>query len=83
VVNVAWPELNVPVPSVVKPSLKTTVPDGVPDPGALAVTVAVKVTDCPDTDGLADEETAILLPHCLMVCVTTPEMLGSKKSLPL
>ncbi len=43
VLNVATPELlSVPVPSVVDPSMKVTVPVGVPDD---PVTVAVKVTD--------------------------------------
>src|SRR5213078_4106364 len=47
VTNVAWPEpFRVPVPRVLEPSLKVTVPVGVPAPGLLAVTVAVKVTDC-------------------------------------
>ena len=32
------------VPSVVAPSLNVTIPDGVPDPGAIVVTVAVNVT---------------------------------------
>jgi len=59
VVKVALPELRVPVPSVVDPSLNVTVPVGVPEPGAVAVTVAVSVTDCPKTDGLTDEMTAV------------------------
>ena len=41
VVKVALPLLSVPVPRVVDPSLKVTVPVGVPP---LEVTVAVKVT---------------------------------------
>jgi len=44
VVNVAG-LLSVPVPRTVVPSLKVTVPVGVPAPGATALTVAVKVTD--------------------------------------
>src|SRR5438874_11716111 len=46
----------------VPPSRKVTVPAGVPAPGLLAVTVAVKVTDCPDTDGLAEELTGVVVP---------------------
>src|SRR5438876_12295122 len=46
----------------VLPSLKVTFPVGVPEPGLLAVTVAVKVTDCPDTDGLAEELTDVVVP---------------------
>ena len=45
VVSVATPEpFKVPVPRLVAPSRKVTVPVGVPVPGATAVTVAVKVT---------------------------------------
>ena len=56
VVNVAIPEPpKVPVPSAVDPSMKVTMPVGIPEPGATAVIVAVKVTDWPNTDGLADE----------------------------
>jgi hypothetical protein len=48
VLMVATPEpLSVPVPIVAAPSFKVTVPDGVPEPGAAAATVAVNVTDCP------------------------------------
>ena len=39
---------------VVAPSLKVTVPVGVPEPGAFALTVAVNVTDWPNTDGLTE-----------------------------
>ena len=35
--------------------LNWTVPVGVPAPGATAVTVAVNVTDWPNTDGLTEE----------------------------
>ena len=43
---VAIPDaLSVPVPMLVAPSKKSTVPVGVPLAGATAVTVAVKVTD--------------------------------------
>src|SRR6185312_3701703 len=37
--------LRVPLPIGLMPSKKSTVPVGVPAPGAMAVTVAVKVTD--------------------------------------
>ena len=40
-------------------SRKVTVPVGVPEPGAEAETVAVKVTDWPKTEGLAEDTTAI------------------------
>ena len=56
VVNVACPTLRVPVPRIVGPSKNATVPVGVPD---RAVTVAVKVTDCPALEGFNDEVKAV------------------------
>jgi len=59
VVNVATPlPFSVPVPSVVEPSLKVTVPEGTPLP---AVTVAVNVTGWLNTEGLDDELTAVVV----------------------
>ena len=42
--------LSVPVPSVVVPLVKVTVPVGVPMPETTGVTVAVKVTDRPEVE---------------------------------
>ena len=57
VVRVACPEpFRVAVPRVAAPSLKTTVPVGVP---AELVTVAVKVTDCPRLEGFREETRAV------------------------
>ena len=53
------------VPSIVK----VTVPVGVPEPGATAVTDAVKVTAWPDTEGLAEEVTVVVL-MALTFCVS-------------
>ena len=50
--------LSAPVPRVVAPSEKVTVPVGVPLPGALALTVSVKVTAWPETDDGVTETTA-------------------------
>ena len=62
VVNVACPEVMVTLAArVVAPSVKVTVPLGVPAPGATAATVAMKVTVWPNTDGLGDELTVVLL----------------------
>jgi hypothetical protein len=55
------PEAKVPVPRVVTPSLNVTVPVDVPDPGAIATTVAVNVTDVPDDDGLEDDATVVVV----------------------
>src|SRR5438876_737912 len=72
VTNVPWPEPSrVPVPRMVEPSLKVTVPVGVPAPGLFAFTVAVNVTACPDSDGLAEELTSVAEPG-LVVVVEAP-----------
>ena len=57
VLNAAWPEASTDTEdaSTVAPSRKVTDPVGVPEPD---VTVAVKVTDWPNTDGFGDDETA-------------------------
>jgi len=52
---------NEQLPMTVTPSRKFTVPVGLPAPGAVTVTVAVKVTDCPNTDGFADELRLVLV----------------------
>src|SRR5439155_726258 len=49
------PLLRVALPSVVEPSLKVTVPVGVPAIEPAAEAVAVNVTACPDTTDAADE----------------------------
>src|SRR6516164_7164382 len=58
VVNVAAQLLSVPVPSVIVPSLKVTVPVGVP---LETVTVAVKVTAWPLSDGFREGATEVKL----------------------
>ena len=75
VVNVAIPPLRVPVPIGLPPSRKVTAPIGVPAPGAIAETVAVKVTDWPNTDGFADEVTVVAVFALFTTCglpVTDP-----------
>jgi hypothetical protein len=74
VVNVALPELKAAVARVEAPSRKVTVPVGVPDPGATALTVAVNVTDWPNTDGFTDEVTAVELLALLTVWVMGAEV---------
>src|SRR5256885_10691493 len=75
VLNAAVPALSVPVPTVVAPSLKVTVPVGVPTPGVTAVTVAENVTDWPYTDGLSDEPSAVSLLALLTDWVPTADVL--------
>ena len=81
-VMIAWLLRSVPVPSEIVPSLKVTVPLGVPEVAGL--TVAVNVTDCPDTEGFAEEtsvvDVAAALP--LMVWVSTGEVLPVKLASP-
>ena len=82
-VKVAVPPLRVPVPRVVVPSLNVTGPEGVPAPGALAVTVAVKVTDWPKTDGLADEVRTVVVASLFTVWVNDGDALPVKFVSPL
>ena len=59
VVKVACPDpLSEPEPSVLAPSLKVTVPNGIPP---LELTTAVNITDCPNADGLIEEETVVVV----------------------
>src|SRR3954454_4194826 len=72
VVNVATPAANAPVPSVVPPSTKSTTPLGVP---ALDVTVAVKVTTSPKTDGLCEDASAVVVLAWPTTCATVFDVL--------
>jgi hypothetical protein len=61
VLNWAVPPLKLTVTGAPPSTANCTVPVGVPDPGAVGVTVAVKVTVCPNTEGLADEVTPVVV----------------------
>jgi hypothetical protein len=61
--NVATPPDTVPLPIAEPPSKNVTVPVGVPDPD-VGVTVAVNMTDCPITVGLAELATAVVVGTC-------------------
>jgi hypothetical protein len=78
VLYAAWPPTSGAVASVVPASWKVTVPVGVPEPGALALTVAVNVTDCPGAEGFTEETTVVLLPSWLTVCDNVVEVLPVK-----
>ena len=54
-------------PSVIAPSLNVTVPFGVPDPGALVVTVAANVTVWLKYDGFRDDVTEVEVAALLTV----------------
>ena len=83
--KVAWVPLRLLVARGVAPSLKVTVPLGVPEPGAAALTVAVKVTDWPKTDGLVEEVSVVVELAGLTVWVSGEAVLSlrSKLTLPL
>ena len=74
----ALPPVSVLLPRVVEPSLKVTVPVGVPLPGAPAETVAVKVTDWPKTEGFADDATEVVVASLVTVSVRTDDALPVK-----
>ena len=57
----ALPPLSATVVRAVDPSMKVTVPVGVPVMGATPLTVAVKVRAAPYTDGLFEETTLMVL----------------------
>ena len=63
-------------------SENVTVPVGGTGPGGFTVTVAVKVTSCPTTDGLGDEDTVMVEAACWTTCVSPPS-LGPKFVSPL
>ena len=84
VANVAFPVASsAPVPSVVAPSRNVTVPVGTVVPEA-GVTVAVKVTDCPTVDGLADDVTAVVVDTsaAFTTCDNADDVLAAKLVLP-
>jgi hypothetical protein len=80
VANVATPEaFSVPVPSAAEPSLKVTVPVGVPALTAAFDTVAMNVTCCPVVAVLGAAATAVVVDIPTTISVTiTVEVLPKK-----
>jgi hypothetical protein len=70
VLKVAIPLLRVPVPNVVLPSLKVTVPVA-----AEGETVAVKVTETPAADGFDDEVRVTVVVALFTVWVSAEDVL--------
>ena len=70
-------------PRLLLPSLNCTVPVGVPLPGAVTLMVAVKVTNCPENEGLGEEVTAVLVGASLTTCLKLGEVLVVKLVSPL
>ena len=82
--SVAWPEASsAALPRLVAPSKKVTVAVGVPAAGATAVTAAVSVMLCPDTDGLAEDTKLVDDEAWFTVCVNVALLLGLKLPSPL
>src|SRR5947199_280558 len=81
-VRLACPLLRVPVPGGGVPSLKVIVPVGVPVPGAVAVTVAVNVTDWPNTGAADDELRATAVAAWATVCENVGDVALAKLASP-
>jgi hypothetical protein len=68
-------------PRLLPPSLNCTVPVGevpVPEPGAVTLIVAVKVTKLPEIDGFTEELTAVVVEALFTVWDTLAEVLPLK-----
>src|SRR2546427_413395 len=63
--------------------LNCTVPDGLPAPGVTAMTVLVKTTGWPNTEGLAEEVSNDVVSALFTVCVRTREVFALKLVSPL
>ena len=74
VLKVAVPLLSETVPRDVVPSRKVMFPVGVPAPANAAETVAVKVTDCPRTEGFAAAVKLVVVAVLPTTCVKAPEL---------
>ena len=72
VLMLAVPPESVPVPRMVAPSLNVTVPVGVPEPGLLALTVAVNVTDWPTLEEGGAAVTVVVVASWPTVSVVVP-----------
>ena len=72
VVNVAFPEELTPAcQSTVFPSVKSTMPVGAPRPLVVGVTVAVNVTVCPKTVGLAEDVKVVVVAEAWTSCTSS------------
>ena len=63
--------------------MKLTLPVGAPAPGAVTLTVAVKLTVCPKTDGFGPLPRLVVVPAVATVLVTALEVLVLKLPSPL
>jgi hypothetical protein len=65
------------------PAVKETTPNGVPVEGAVALTVAVRITDWLNMDGFGAATTTVDVSAWLLVWVMDDEVLAAKLPLPL
>ena len=63
-------------------TVKVTLPDGVPAPGATGVTVAVNLTAWPKAEGSGDEESAVVVDALPTVWVSAVDVLVAKLASP-
>ena len=80
--EVAEPEVSVTEPREVAPSKNSIDPVAVPAPGAVVATVAVNVTDCPKTEGFAEEVKAVVVLALFTTWLTAELVLVMKLELP-
>jgi hypothetical protein len=82
VVNVAVPPLKAPLPKVVLPSRKRTVPVATNEPRDDGLTVAVNVTFCPCVEGFGIPTTVVVVVARVTVSINTRDVLGAKVESP-
>ena len=72
-VTALHPEIVVEEVAPFDSSVKSMVPVGVPEPGELEVTVAVKVTCCPVTEGFTDVVIVVVVASLFTLWLSEPE----------
>ena len=80
--DVAEPEVSVTEPSESEPSKNSTDPAAVPAPGAVAATVAVKVTDSPKTEGFTEDVNTVVVLALFTTWLTAELVLVTKLTSP-
>jgi hypothetical protein len=68
------------LPALLPSTMNCTVPLGAPAPGAVTLTVAVKLMLWPDTEGLTEELTTVLVAARLTVWVREPVLVEKPES---
>ena len=80
--EVAEPADSVTVPREVVPSKNSTVPAAVPAPGVVVATVAVKVTDCPKSEGFTEDVNTVVVLALFTTWLTAELVLVTKLESP-